>query len=136
MAAAEDPRESDIHPRRRTSLIGHGAAEQQLLRAYQSGRMHHAWLFAGPRGIGKATLAYRFARFILEHPEPQQVQEYSTLHVAPESGVARRIVSRGHPDLLVLERQFHPKRERLKSEIVIDDAREASGFFARTAGEG
>jgi DNA polymerase-3 subunit delta' len=136
MATAEDPRETDIHPRRRTSLTGHKTAEQQLLRAYQSGRMHHAWLFAGPRGIGKATLAYRLARFILEHPDPQEVQDYSTLYVPPESGVARRIISRGHPDLLVLERQFDPKRERLKSEIVIDDAREASAFFARTAGEG
>jgi DNA polymerase-3 subunit delta' len=136
MATAEDPRESDNHPRRRTILIGHAAAEQQLLRAYQSGRMHHAWLFAGPRGIGKATLAYRLGRFILEHPDPRQVQDCSTLYVPPEAGVARRIVSRGHPDLLVLERQFDPKRERLKTEIVIDDAREASAFFARTAGEG
>jgi len=136
MAAAEDPRETDDHPRRRTRLIGHETAEQQLLRSYRSGRMHHAWLFAGPRGIGKATLAYRLARFILDHPDPRQVQDYSTLYVPPEAGVARRIVSRGHPDLLVLERQFDPKRERLKSEIVIEDAREASAFFARTAGEG
>jgi DNA polymerase-3 subunit delta' len=98
--------------------------------------MHHAWLFAGPQGIGKATLAYRLARFILEHPDPRQVQDYSTLYVPPEAGVARRIVSRGHPDLLVLERQFDPKRERLKSEIVIEDAREASEFFSRTAGAG
>ncbi|MFO0993696.1 MAG: DNA polymerase III subunit delta' [Hyphomicrobiales bacterium] len=136
MATAEDPRETDIHPRRRTNLVGHREAEQQLLRAYQSGRMHHAWLLAGPRGIGKATLAYRLARFILEFPKPGLAKDRSTLYVAPEAGVARRIVSRGHPDLLVLERQFDPKRERLKSEIVIEDAREASEFFSRTAGEG
>ena len=136
MAIAEDPRETDIHPRKRTSLLGHEATEQQLLRAYQSGRMHHAWLLAGPAGIGKATLAYRFARFILEYPDPGLAKAQSTLYVSSGTGVARRIVSRGHPDLLVLERQFDPKRERLKSEIVIEDAREASEFFSRTAGAG
>ncbi|MBL8895360.1 MAG: DNA polymerase III subunit delta' [Rhizobiales bacterium] len=136
MTTAEDPRETDIHPRRRTNLIGHREIEQQLLRAYQSGRMHHAWLLAGPRGIGKATLAYRLARFILQFPNPESALDRSTLYVPPEASAARRIVSRGHPDLLVLERQFDPKRERLKSEIVIEDARGASEFFSRTAGEG
>lgn len=136
MATAEDPRETDIHPRRRTNLVGHRETEQQLLRAYQSGRMHHAWLLAGPRGIGKATLAYRLARFILQFPKPELALDRSTLYVPPEAAAAKRIVSRGHPDLLVLERQFDPKRERLKSEIVIEDAREASEFFSRTAGEG
>ncbi|HTN98697.1 MAG TPA: hypothetical protein VL101_17100, partial [Nordella sp.] len=62
---ADDPREGPDHPRRRSELKGHQAAEETLLRQYRSGRMHHGWLFAGPRGIGKATLAYRLARFIL-----------------------------------------------------------------------
>ena len=97
MAASEDPRETDFHPRRRTDLVGHIEAEQRLLRAYQSGRMHHAWLFAGPRGIGKATLAYRLARFILEFPSPALAQARTSLYVPAEAGVARRIVARGHP---------------------------------------
>jgi DNA polymerase-3 subunit delta' len=136
MAAADDPRETDFHPRRRTSLAGHVDAEQKLLRAYQGGRMHHAWLIAGPRGIGKATLAYRLARFILQYPDPAAIKDRASLFVPTEAPVARRIAARGHADLLVLERQFDPKRERLKSEIVIDDTREAGQFFARTAGEG
>src|SRR3984893_11301419 len=52
-------------PWRRERLLGHEAAEKTMLAAYRSGRLHHAWLLAGPRGIGKATLAWRFARFLL-----------------------------------------------------------------------
>src|SRR5258708_31245915 len=52
-------------PWRNDRLLGHEAAEPALLSAYRSGRLHHAWLLAGPRGIGKATLAWRFARFLL-----------------------------------------------------------------------
>ena len=51
-------------------LIGHDEAGRTLLEAYRSGRIHHAWLLDGPQGIGKATLAYRFARFVLANPDP------------------------------------------------------------------
>ena len=57
-------------PRQTGILVGHKAAEQTLLDAYRSGRMHHAWLIAGAPGIGRATLAFRFARFVLAHPDP------------------------------------------------------------------
>ena len=53
------------------ALFGHAEAEQALLEAYRSGRLPHAWLIGGPAGIGKATLAYRMARFVLAHPDPQ-----------------------------------------------------------------
>jgi DNA polymerase-3 subunit delta' len=133
---ADDPPESDHHPRRRSDLIGHQAAEELLLRQYTSGRMHHGWLFAGPRGIGKATLAYRLARFLFAHPDPQSAARSANLYVPAESPIARRVASRGHADLFVLERAYDAKNERLKTEIVVDDVRRASGFFARTAGEG
>ena len=55
------------------------AAERALLDAYRSGRMHHGWILAGERGIGKATLAFRLARFIFAHPDP----------AAPEVAAAR-----------------------------------------------
>ena len=56
------------HPRETESLLGHAAAERTLAEALASGRMHHAWLMAGPEGVGKATLAYRFARTALSPP--------------------------------------------------------------------
>jgi DNA polymerase-3 subunit delta' len=133
---AEDQRESGPHPRRRTDLKGHRGAEELLLRQYASGRMHHGWLFAGPRGIGKATLAYRLARFLLTHPNPPSANDGTSLFVSPESPVAHRIAARAHADLFVLERTYDAKSERLKTEIAVDDVRRASGFFARTAGEG
>ena len=69
--ALESDRLDDApHPRETMRLVGHRAAEQTLLDAYRSGRMHHAWILAGEQGIGKATLAYRLARFILANPDP------------------------------------------------------------------
>ena len=50
-------------------LFGHRDAEMALLDAYRSGRIPHAWLIGGAQGIGKATLAYRMARFVLAHPQ-------------------------------------------------------------------
>jgi DNA polymerase-3 subunit delta' len=98
--------------------------------------MHHAWLFSGPRGIGKATLAYRLARFLLTYPDPSSARERTSLYIPPEAPVAHRVASRGHSDLLVVERAFDPKTERIKSEIAVADIRRAGEFFSHTAGEG
>jgi len=130
---APDPRDVAWHPRRRFVLYGHSAAEDRLLRGSQSGKLHHAWLLSGPQGIGKATLAYRFARFLLTDPN---ASAHVNLRVDPGAGPARQIAAGGHPDLLVLERVFDPKNKRLKREIAVDDARAVSAFFALTAGTG
>ncbi|MBA5735219.1 hypothetical protein, partial [Escherichia coli] len=75
------------------------------LEAYRGTRMHHAWLIGGPQGIGKATLAYRFARFILANPDPRMLGPgVDDLAVSPDHAVARRIVAGAHPDLLALRR--------------------------------
>ncbi len=133
-----DPRETPAHPRHTYSLIGHRDAEQQLLNAYRSGKFHHGWLLGGPKGIGKATLAYRLARFILANPDPAspQVKEATDLYVDEHNPVAMRIASRGHSDLSVLTRQLHPKTKKLRAQISVDDARSTTGLFQRTAGEG
>ena len=94
------------HPRETLSLFGHAAAEQALLEAYRGGRMPHAWLIGGPRGIGKATLAYRMARFVLAHPDPAHVGRAPARLALPRATIrlARRVAAQAHPDLLVLER--------------------------------
>lgn len=127
-----DPRDVPWHPRRRFSLVGHGDAEARLLQAALSGKLHHAWLLSGPSGIGKATLAYRFARFLLQ----PRGGEATSLTVSRDSTVARQIAAGAHPDLLVVERAVDVKNKRLKTEIAVDDARKASQFFSRTAGAG
>ena len=71
MSARKVEQETAVrHPRETPDLFGHREAETALLTAYRSGRIPHAWLIGGASGIGKATLAYRMARFVLTHPDP------------------------------------------------------------------
>ncbi|MGE0257379.1 MAG: DNA polymerase III subunit delta' [Alphaproteobacteria bacterium] len=128
-------------PRANPDLLGHESAETALRRLFRSGRMPHAMLMTGPRGIGKATLAYRFARFVLAYGAmPTELAalagEGGTLAIPAESGVFRRVASGGHADLLVVERAYDPRRRRLRSEIVVEDTREIGGFLRLTAAEG
>ena len=135
-----EPLEEDVeplHPRLTRILHGQEAAEQRLLDAYLSGRMHHAWILGGPAGIGKATLAYRFATFVLANPDPKSLLvPPQSLDVEPDNLVARRIVAQAHPDLLLVSPAWDQRNKRFKTEITVAEAREASSFFARTAGEG
>jgi DNA polymerase-3 subunit delta' len=131
-------REAELpHPRETFALYGHTGAEQQFLSAYRSARMPHAWLIGGERGIGKATLAYRMARFVLAHPDPAaaDVRAATTLAVPEDNAVARRIVAQGHSDLLVLERTVGDSG-KLRTDIAVADVRETVHFFGSTAGEG
>lgn len=130
MSEVRDVRDTPHHPRRRPFLIGHAQAERFLLQTYESGRLHHAWLIGGPRGIGKATLAYRFARFLLSGRKRPD-----SLHVDPEDPAFRRVAARAHPDLFVVEREMNLQTGRLKTETGVDVARLATGFFSRSAGE-
>jgi DNA polymerase-3 subunit delta' len=138
-------------PRANAILCGHAGAEQALLAAAASGRLPHAWLLCGERGIGKATLAFRFARFLLAGGGGGQgdlalfsggaAAEASPtvgdgLAMAPTHPVFRRVASGGHADLFTCERQMDEKRNRLRSEIVVEDVRQIPGFLSRTAAEG
>ena len=126
------------HPRETTVLFGHGEAEQALLEAYRGGRLPHAWLIGGPAGIGKATLAYRMARFVLAHPDPgaAPVQRATSLHVDAEHPVARRMAAQAQGDLLVLVRTLNEKTGKLRQDIQVDDVRRTVTFFGSTPGEG
>jgi len=125
------------HPRDTFALFGHVQAEQALLDEYRSGRIAHAWLIGGPVGIGKATLAYRMARFALAHPDPltPAVQKATSLAVPSDGLVARRVAGRAHPDLLVLEREPDDKG-KMRTMIIVEQVRRTVGFFGSTAGEG
>jgi len=142
-------------PRENPDLRGHEEAEKILLDDFHGGRLAHAWLISGPRGIGKGTLAYRFARYVLVHGSPGSVAEPETgsglfgdetpadgagslpgsLYVAPENPVFRRIAAGGHADFIGVERTLNDKG-KLRSEIVVDDVRAVGRFFSMTPGEG
>src|ERR1700759_4193472 len=80
-------------PRETMVLFGHQAAEQAFLSSYRSGRIPHSWLIGGEAGIGKATLAYRMARFVLANPDPPSsaVQQATSLALDPTHPTVRRI---------------------------------------------
>ena len=129
---AGDPREVNWHPRNTRTLVGHLDAEKRMRLAFESGKLHHAWLLSGPKGIGKATLAYRFAAFALA---PDKFLS-DDLSIDPNSRTAHWLASRSHPDLFVLERRWDSKTKKLKTELAVDDARQLSEFFGLTAGSG
>ena len=122
------------HPRETSDLFGHSEAEAALLSAYRSGRIPHAWLIGGAQGIGKATLAYRMARFVLanRHPLAPQVQRAQDLAVDPSDPVARQVAAAAHGGLLVLERGLND-RGVMRTVITVDETRETISFFGSTA---
>jgi len=130
-------------PRTNPELLGYDAVETTLRRLYEQNRLPHALLLTGPRGIGKATLAFRLARFILARPSGEVGAGFfddepagEGLAVPPETGVFRRVASGGHADLLTVERAYDPRRRRLRGEIVVDDVREIASFLRLTPAEG
>lgn len=119
-------------PRETAVLIGHAAAERRLAAAARSGRLPHAWLIGGPFGVGKATLAYRFARFLLAGAPAAG----EGLTLPPEHPVFRRVAAGGHSDLLTLERPIDAKRQRRTGDLPIDEIRRVPPFLHLTSGEG
>ena len=124
-------------PRANPLLVGHETVEQMLRALLVAGRVPHALLLCGPPGIGKATFAFRLARFVLaQGGEVAADREPGKgLAIDPDSGVFRRVAGGGHADLLTVERAYDPRRRRLRSEIVVDDAREIAAFLRLTPAE-
>ncbi len=118
-------------PRENPWLEGHAAAETVMNDAIRAQRIHHAWLLTGPEGIGKATLAYRFARRLLAGPNVPAACVND-----PAFPVFRRVAAGTHADLLTIEREWDDKRKRLRSEIVVDSARGVADFLRLTPAEG
>jgi DNA polymerase-3 subunit delta' len=135
MAGGDTDRDAWPAPRGAARLVGHGAAERTFLAAFRSGRMPHAWLITGPEGVGKATLAFRVARFVLGAGEPELFGAASDLDTDPSSGLFRRVASGAHADLMTVERGTDPRTGRQRSEIIVDDVRQVSAFLHMTPAE-
>jgi DNA polymerase-3 subunit delta' len=129
-----------LHPRFARRLLGQGAAEAAFLEAFSSGRLHHAWLLTGPRGVGKATLAWRLARFLLATPLPGEglfaAPAPNTLDIDPAHPVAARVEALSEPRLFLLRRPWDEKNERLRTEITVDEMRRVKSFLALSAADG
>ena len=122
-------------PRETTALFGLETAELELLDGYRRGRLAQAWILGGPEGIGKATLAWRFARFLLANPDPASaaVRQATSLAVDPQHPVARRIAAGGHGNIFRLRREWNEKTKKLRTEIQIDSVRECISMFHQSA---
>ncbi len=130
------------HPRETVQLFGQDAAESEFLDAFNTGRLHHGWLITGPRGVGKATLAWRIARFLLATPLVQEEGLFGappapvTLDVSADHPVARRMLALSDPGLFLLRRGPTDKGDRLAAEIRVSEVRKLGNFFALSAADG
>ncbi len=101
-------------------------ADRAFVTAYEKDRLHHAWLLCGPQGVGKASFAFRAARFLMgKTREPR----FGALGMSPEDADVRLITAATHPDLLVLEREMG--ETKLKKNISVDAVREIGEFFSK-----
>ena len=138
-SAASEPNDSDriegfAHPRERFELLGQDVALTQAARALRSGRPPSAWLITGAPGIGKATLAYRIARYLLAHGATDAGPE--DLSVAQDDMNARQVMAQSHPGLLVLKRVVNPRTGKLMTVLPVDEIRRLADFFGMTSGAG
>lgn len=130
------------HPRDTARLYGHDGAEATFLSAFNSGRLHHGWLISGPRGVGKATLAWRIARFLLDAPSDDGGGLFGappppdTLDTPEDSPVARRLRALSEPRLFLLRRPWDDKNSRHRQEITVEEARALKSFFTMSAADG
>jgi DNA polymerase-3 subunit delta' len=122
------------HPRETSRLLGHARAVRELAEGFDGGRMHHAWLLAGREGIGKATLAYRLARYALATPAEREAA--ASLEIADNSVAARQVRALSHPGLLLLRRPYDPRTKRFATSIPVDEVRRLKSFLGLTGGEG
>jgi len=132
------------HPSEATTIFGQDSAQQQFLNAFDRGRLHHAWLLSGPRGVGKATLVWKIAKFLLTTPNaPSQdglfgpmTQHAPNLETPPDHPALPRILAGSEPALCVLRRIYEEKRKRFKQNITVDDVRSLKSFFGLSAADG
>jgi DNA polymerase III subunit delta' len=120
------------HPRHTMQLFGQSQAEQAFLEAFASRRLHHAWLLAGRQGIGKATFAYRCARFLLASNE-ERLSPETSLDIEPGCVTDRQVGLLAHPRLLVIRRPYDTKAKKFTSSIPIDAVRQLRPFVSKTA---
>ena len=137
-----DQAEGAPHPRETTTLVGQDPAQTAFLDAFTGGRMHHAWLISGPRGVGKATLAWKIARFLLANPPVSDNDMFgappapTSLNVAPEHPVAQRVAALSEPGLCLIRRAYDEDKKRFKQQITVDEVRRLRGFFSMSASDG
>lgn len=145
MSAPDDIPEPDAlegapHPRMTPRLFGQEAAERAFLDAFNGGRVHHGWLLTGPRGVGKATLAWKIARFLLAAPDEAgglfAPAPATSLDVPEDHPIARRSRALAEPRLFLLRRGLNDRETALSQELRVTEVRKMRSFFTLSAADG
>lgn len=126
--------EGFAHPRETYELVGQDEALTRAARAIRSGHAPQGWLISGPPGVGKATLAYRIARYVLKHGASDQGP--ADLGVEKSDPVSMQIEAGSHPGLLVLKRGINPDTGKMMNVLSVAEVRRLAGFFGLTSGAG
>jgi DNA polymerase-3 subunit delta' len=114
-------------------IVGQDRAVQQFASAWGTRKLHHAWLLAGPRGVGKASFAHAAARRVLAEAAgpPFDLAGIDT----PDSHPIVKLVEAGsHPDMRQLARLTNEKTGNLNRSIKVEQIRELGEFMGMTAG--
>jgi DNA polymerase-3 subunit delta' len=135
VAADPDQLEGALHPREQFAFFGHGEGEGAFIEGLRGGRLHHAWLIGGTQGIGKATLAYRVARTVLD-PRRSNDPGLADLTMDPDATVARQVMAQSHPNLAVLRRVPATDKKAASSTIPVEAVRKALSMFGSTSADG
>lgn len=135
-----DRLEGAPHPRETPVLFGQEDAEAAFLSAFNSGRLHHGWLITGPRGLGKATLAWKIARFLLATPEDDggvfAPARPETLDIDADHPIAHRLRALAEPRFRLVRRGPNDKGDRLRTVISVEDIRLLKEKLALSAADG
>ena len=128
------------HPRFCPKIYGHSAAEAAFFDSFTAGRVHHAWLIHGPRGVGKASLVWSFARFLLAVPQDDGSMfapaPPKNLHIPLDHPVAHRMTILSEPRLFLLRRGMNAAKTGLAADILVNEVRKLKHFFQMSAADG
>lgn len=139
-APEPDRIEGAPHPRLTQRLLGQAKAEENFLQAFNGKHLHHGWLMTGPRGVGKATLAWKIARFLLATPDSDggmfAAPAPESLDIPDDHPISHRLAALTESRLFLLRRPYDEKAARIKQDITVDEVRKMKSFFSLSAADG
>jgi DNA polymerase-3 subunit delta' len=112
-------------------ILGQERALEQFATAWASRKVHHAWLLAGPRGVGKATFAHAAARRVLAEAAGPAF-DLSGIETPDDHPMVKLVEAKSHPDMRWLERVVNDKGN-LNRNIKVEQIRELGEFMSMTA---
>ncbi len=134
------------HPKDTETLFGHQHAEQEFISCFKSGKLHHGWLITGPKGIGKATFAWRIAKFLLTQPidrletnqsfDNSDESQTSEIDENLKKTIIARILAGSEPRLAIIRKSFDEKRKTFRASIRVDEVRQLKTFFSLSVSDG